>query len=131
MQAAGYMAYGIYLNKAERNAFAQVIASEMSHFFQDAAEVKEDSESYEMYLQDYFPKLGVYVLDGYDPTFQDQDPNAVLAVYMKERLNYVGAQEVKFDAPSDEAKDEIYDFIKKIGSGKSIRFIHWTAIEDN
>lgn len=131
MQAAGYMGYGVYLNKAERNALAQVIASEMSHFFQDAAEVQEDFTSFEMYISQNFPNLGIYDLDGYNQCFQYQDESAVQAVYMKERMNNVGSLEVNLDAPSQEAQEELHAFFQKIGSKRNIKFIHWTAIEDN
>jgi hypothetical protein len=130
MQAAGYMGYGVYLNGSERRTLAQMIVSE-TNYYQSTTEVYDDEESFQNYVEDNFPKLSVYVLDGHNQCFQGQDDKGVLAVYMNERMNWVGSPKVNLDAPSQEAEDEMKAFLQKISSGKSIQFIHWTAIEDN
>lgn len=130
MQAAGYMGYGVYLNGNERRTLAQIIVSETG-YYTNTTEVYDDEDSIPNYISGNFPKLSAYILDGRNQCFQGQDDRGVLAVYMTERMNWVGSPEVNFDAPSQEAQDELKAFLQKIGSQKSIQFIHWTAIEDN
>lgn len=130
MYAAGYMGYGVYLNGDERRTLAKIIVSETG-YYSNTTEVYDDEESIPNYVNDKFPLLSAYVLDGYNQCFQGQDDRAVLAVYMTERMNSVGSPEVNFAAPSQEAEDELKAFLQKIGSSKQIQFIHWTAVEDN
>lgn len=130
MYAAGYMGYGVYLNGDERRTLAKMIVSETG-YYSNTTEVYDDEDSIANYVNDKFPLLSAYILDGYNQCFQAQDTRAVVAVYMNERMNNVGSPEVNFDAPSQEAQDEMKALLQKIGSRKSIQFIHWTAVEDN
>lgn len=131
MQARGYIGYGVYLNAKERQTLAKSIVDEIPQFFPNLSEVLDASDSFEFYLEQKFPELGVYILDGYNYGVQFQDDNAVLAVYMSERMNSVGDETVDFSAPSKKSQDELHALLKKIGSKKQITLIHWTAVEDN
>lgn len=134
MQAVGYMCYGFYLNQKQADVLKTAMITDGGQTTQDSFDEEGDGEAFSIYMGQNFPKLDIILLEeDWRGTYSDQhqERDALLAVYMKESMNYLGSATLDFRTPSQEAQDQIEDFKTKFGISKPTAFRHWICYEDN
>jgi hypothetical protein len=124
-----YMGYGFYLNATQSEELKKEMIVDMQSDLAEAFDEDGTEGGYDYYLTNHFRMLDVKVLiDEYGHyAYQDQEENASIVVYIKERMNHTASKVIDLKSLPQAAQDQMESFKKQFGISKETILVHWVS----